>query len=230
MSKLKKIVVVEDETDILELLSYNLQKEGFRVVCVRDGEQALQTIQKENPELILLDLMLPGVDGLEVCRRVRQDPTTRNIPIIMVTAKGEESDIVAGLSIGADDYIPKPFSPRELVARVKAVLRRGVWKEGQPTAGRLERGDLTIDAEKFEAKVKGTTLILTATEFRLLQFLATHPGRVFTREQLLNRVIGESAIVTDRNIDVHIQSVRKKMGTCRDMIETIRGIGYRFKE
>jgi len=224
------VLVVEDEADILEVIQYNLSREGFRVSGVRDGAEAVEAVRRQNPDLVLLDLMLPGLDGLEVCRRLKADPVTRGIPIVMVTAKGEESDIVLGLGLGADDYVAKPFSPRELLARVKAVLRRGPVKEGREAGERVERGPLVVDSARHEARVAGEVLTLTATEMRLLHFLASHPGRVFTRDHLLSRVIGEHAIVIDRNIDVHIGALRRKLGPQRHMIETIRGVGYRFLE
>ena len=229
-TKRETILVVEDEDDILEVIRYNLAREGFRVAGVRDGEEGLARVRTDNPDLVLLDLMLPGIDGLEICRRLKDDPVTRAIPIVMVTAKGEESDVVLGLGLGADDYVVKPFSPRELVARVKAVLRRGPIVADRTTGERIERGALVVDIGRHEARIDGESVTLTATEMRLLHFLAAHPGRVFTRDHLLSRVIGEHAVVVDRNIDVHIGSVRKKLGDHRDLVETIRGVGYRFRE
>jgi two-component system alkaline phosphatase synthesis response regulator PhoP len=226
----QKIVVIEDEADILEVIEYNLSREGFRVISCRDGEEGLRVVQSEVPGIVLLDLMLPGIDGIEICRTLRGDPVTRRIPIIMVTAKGEESEIVLGLGVGADDYMVKPFSPKELVARVKAVLRRGPMQEDLGARGRVVRGPLSIDPTRHEARVGGTSISLTPTEFRLLHFLASHPGRVFTRDQLLNHVLGEDAIIIDRNIDVHVRSIRRKLGPRQDMIETIRGVGYRFTD
>ena len=224
-----KILVIEDEPDILEVVQYNLEREGYKVVPCRNGEQGLSRIRTDNPDLVVLDLMLPGMDGVEVCRQVKSDPVTRAIPIVMVTAKGEESDIVLGLGIGADDYITKPFSPRELVARVKVVLRRGPLKE-DVSSERVVRGALTVDLGRHEARVDGEPVVLTPTEMRLLHFLASHPGRVFQRAHLLSRVIGEDAIVTDRNIDVHVRALRQKLGEHGACIETVRGVGYRFAE
>jgi DNA-binding response OmpR family regulator len=176
--------------------------------------------------------MLPNLDGIEICKRLKHDPTTRPIPVVMLTAKGEESDIVLGLGVGADDYLVKPFSPKELVARVKAVLRRGPLKDQREERERIALsaggGSVVIDAGRHEVVVDGEHVIFTATEFKLLHFLAAQPGRVFTREQLINRVMGEDAVIIDRNIDVHVRSVRKKLGRHREMIETIRGVGYRF--
>ncbi len=225
-----KILVIEDEADILEVITYNLEREGHKVISCRNGEQGLSRIRTDNPDLVILDLMLPGMDGVEVCRQVKGDPVTRAIPVIMVTAKAEESDIVLGLGIGADDYIAKPFSPKELVARVKVVLRRGPLREESGGGERVVRGDLTIDLGRHEATVAGQLLTLTPTEMRLLHFLASHPGRVFPRSHLLSRVIGEDAIVTDRNIDVHVRALRQKLGEAADVIETVRGVGYRFAD
>jgi len=224
-----KILVIEDEPDILEVIQYNLEREGHKVVVCRNGEQGLSRIRTDNPDLVILDLMLPGMDGVEVCRQVKSDPVTRSIPLIMVTAKSEESDIVLGLGIGADDYITKPFSPRELVARVKVVLRRGPLRE-QSSGERVVRGSLAIDLGRHEARVHDQVLNLTPTEMRLLHFLASHPGRVFPRAHLLSRVIGEDAIVTDRNIDVHVRALRQKLGEHANILETVRGVGYRFAE
>jgi DNA-binding response OmpR family regulator len=224
------IIVVEDEEDIREVIEYNLSREGFEVVSFADGSDALRAVESRRPALVLLDLMIPGMDGLEVCKRMKGKPSTRSIPIVMVTAKGEESDIVLGLGLGADDYIVKPFSPRELVARVKAVLRRGPLLEDGAGTGIIEHGGLTIDPDKFSVRIDGEPITLTATEFKLLHFLASHPGRVFTRAQLLANVLEDEGFVIDRNIDVHIGVVRKKLGRYRDLIETIRGVGYRFSE
>lgn len=226
----QKIFVIEDEPDILEVIEFYLAREGYRVLSSRDGEAGLEAIAKENPDLVLLDLMLPGLDGIEICRRLKTDPVTRPIPIVMVTAKGEESDVVLGLGVGADDYICKPFSPREMLARVQAVLRRGPLRETAPKGERVEFDGLVIDAGRHQVKVDGESVAFTATELRLLHFLASHPGRVFTRDQLLTRVIGHDAMVVDRNIDVHVRAIRKKIGMHRDLIETIRGVGYRFRE
>lgn len=225
-----KVLVIEDEPDILEVIQYNLEREGHKVLVCRNGEQGLSRIRTDNPDLVILDLMLPGMDGVEVCRQVKSDPVTRAIPIIMVTAKSEESDVVLGLGIGADDYIAKPFSPRELIARVKVVLRRGPLREQSGGGERVVRGSLTIDLGRHEARVDEQVLSLTPTEMRLLHFLASHPGRVFPRAHLLSRVIGEDAIVTDRNIDVHVRALRQKLGEHANILETVRGVGYRFAE
>ena len=228
--KREKIIVVEDEVDIREIIEYNLSREGYQVYSTLDGENALRLINKQIPDLVLLDLMLPGLDGMEICRMLKVDPVTRSIPIIMVTAKGDESDIVLGLGIGADDYVTKPFSPKELLARIKAVLRRGALKEERSARDRIIRGEVVIDAGRHEVRIHGKPAIFTPTELRLVHFLASHPGRVFTRDYLLSQAIGEDAFVVDRNIDVHIRAVRKKLGPYRDLIETIRGVGYRFRD
>jgi len=228
--KTEKIVVIEDEEDILEVIAYNLKREGYEVITSTSGEDGLEKIEKSSPQLVVLDLMLPEIDGIELCRKLKSDPLTQSIPVIMVTAKGEETDVVLGLGVGADDYVTKPFSPRELVARVKAVLRRSRTKPEADRKERIAREGVIIDPQRHDVKVDGTSILLTATEFRLLHFLASHPGRVFTRDHLLTRVIGEEAIVIDRNIDVHVRAIRKKLGAHRDLIETIRGVGYRFKD
>lgn len=225
-----KILVIEDEPDILELVEYNLRREGYEVRTASDGEAGLQQARRDVPHLILLDLMLPNIDGLEVCRKLREDSATRAIPIVMVSARGEESDVVLGLELGAEDYVTKPFSPRVLIARVRAVLRRSTRTAEQERAQRIERGPLRIDATKHQATIGEDEIELTATEFRLLFFLASHPGRVFTRDHLVSRVVGDMAIVTPRNIDVHVRSIRKKLGDHRELIETVRGVGYRFRE
>ncbi len=232
--KRENVYVIEDEPDILEVIEYNLSREGYRVGASRDGSDGLRKVREEHPDLVLLDLMLPNLDGIEICKRLKNDPVTRPIPVVMLTAKGEESDIVLGLGVGADDYVTKPFSPKELVARVKAVLRRGPLKESTDKQERItltaEGGSVVVDAGRHEVVIDGENIIFTATEFRLLHYLASHPGRVFTREQLINRVIGEDAVIIDRNIDVHVRSVRKKLARYREMIETIRGVGYRFRD
>ena len=222
-----QIVVVEDEPDIVEVISYNLKREGYQVASADRGDEGLKLVRSQSPSLVILDLMLPGMDGLAVCQQLKADPITRDIPIIMVSAKGEESDIVIGLGMGADDYLAKPFSPRELLARVKAVLRRGPVREEQQKERVVVR-DMLLDIARHEVRVSGELLRLTATEFRILFQLASQPGRAFTREQLLNRVVGKGVVIVDRNIDVHIRSIRKKLGDHGEMIQTIRGVGYRF--
>ena len=225
----KTAVVIEDEPDIREVIRHNLAREGFSVLTAADGGRGLDLIASEDIDLVVLDLMLPEVDGLEVCRRIRADRATASIPIVMVTAKGEEADIVLGLELGADDYVTKPFSPRELVARTKAVLRRGGRRAEYASPDRIEITGLVIDAERHEVLVDRKPTALTATEFKLLHCLAKRPGRVFTRRQLLDKVAGEGVYVIDRNIDVHVQAIRRKLGARRELIETVRAIGYRFR-
>jgi DNA-binding response OmpR family regulator len=222
-----KIVIVEDEPDIRESMEYSLNREGYRVWAAADGPRGLDMIRERVPDVILLDLMLPGMDGMELCRRVQADPALRRACVIMVTAKGEETDVLIGLGFGADDYVTKPFRNRELVARVQAVLRRGQLKDEEQ--GELVKcDDLVIDARKHEVTLGGEPVALTATEFRLLRFLAMNSGRVFSRDRLLSQIIGDQAVVVDRNIDVHVRAIRRKLGGDRDRIETIRGVGYRF--
>jgi two-component system phosphate regulon response regulator PhoB len=225
----QRILIVDDEEDILELLKYNLSREGYATDCVTSGEDALRSAEKSPPDLVILDLMLPGMDGLEACRRLKGGETTRHVPIVMLTAKGEEADIVAGLELGADDYITKPFSPRVLAARIRAVLRRR--DESAPDADAAVRvGDLTIDPGRHEVSVKGKPVELTYTEFRILHFLARRPGWVFTRYQIVDGAQGEDVVVTDRSVDVHMVSLRRKLGPCGQYIQTVRGVGYRFKD
>lgn len=226
MSKIK-IVIVEDEPDILEALEYNLARENFDVISATNGIDGLQLIQQHKPNLALLDLMLPGIDGLEICRQVRANSDIAQTPIIMLTAKSEESDIVLGLGIGADDYISKPFSPRELIARIKAMLRRD-QSNVAPQKNSITINGLTINSHKFKVTFNGEKIKLTATEFRLLEYLAKHPGQVFSREQIMNNAYGSDVVVVDRNIDVHVRSIRKKIGEEHQFIETIRGVGYSF--
>lgn len=224
------VLIVEDEPDLREILRYNLEREGFKVIESEDGEAGLALLRKHLPNIVLLDIMLPGMDGVEICRSIKYDPQTRSIPVIMVTARGDESDIVLGLGVGADDYLIKPFSPRELVARIKAVLRRAKVRHDSSADERIVRDRLVIDPPRHEMRVDGKKVDLTPTEFRLVSVLASRPGRVFTRDQLITRVLGDEVVVTERNIDVHVRSVRKKLGAARNLVETIRGIGYRFRE
>lgn len=223
------ILVIEDDPDIREIIEFNLKREGYKVLTAADGERGLEAARQNAPELVILDLMLPGLDGVEVCRRLKEDPVTRSIAVIMVTAKDEESDVVLGLGVGADDYVPKPFGPKALIARVRAVLRRGEDREVKGVKEHVVHGPVTIDTVRHEALLDSEALQLTPTEFRLLHLLASHPGRAFSRSQLLSRVIGESAYVLDRNIDVHIRALRQKLGEHRDLIETVRSVGYRFR-
>jgi len=228
MSK-EHILVVEDEEDILELLRYNLMKEGYRVTGAFSGEEGLKAARSQPPDLIVLDLMLPGIDGLTVCRELKMDAKTRDLPIIILTAKGEEADIVAGLELGADDYVTKPFSPRVLLARVRAVLRRR-QAEPQAEADLIELHEIIIHPGRHEVLIQGRPVNLTSTEFRLLSFLARRPGWVFTRSQIVQGVQGEDYSVTERAVDVQIVGLRKKLGAAGKYVETVRGVGYRFKE
>jgi two-component system alkaline phosphatase synthesis response regulator PhoP len=223
------ILVVDDEEDILELVEYNLARQGFRVSPATTGEEAVAIARAQLPDLIVLDLMLPGVDGLDVCRILKNDPLTSQVPIIMLTAKTQEADVVTGLEVGADDYVTKPFSPRVLLARIRAVLRR---KEAAPTAAldTVKVRDLVIHPGRHEVLVKGKPVELTYTEFRVLHLLARRPGWVFTRSQIVDAVRGPDYPVTERSVDVQIAGLRKKLGSCGRIIETVRGIGYKMKE
>ena len=225
----ERILVVDDEEDILELVRFNLAREGYPIICTTSGEETLKIVQREDPDLIVLDLMLPGIDGLEVAKALKSDPKTRDIPIIMLTAKGEEADIVTGLELGADDYVTKPFSPRILVARVRAVLRRGA-SEVPEDESVLKIHNLLIHPGRREVLVDGEQAQLTFTEFGILNFLARRPGWVFTRSQIVDAVRGDDYPVTDRSVDVQIVGLRKKLGPAGKYIETVRGVGYRFRE
>lgn len=225
----ENLLIIEDDPDIVELMQYNLEREGYRVMSAEDGEVGLREAAQRKPDLVLLDLMLPGIDGLSVCRELKQSESTRGIPVIMVTAKGEESDVVSGLELGADDYVVKPFSPRELVARVRAVLRRGASQEG-PGKSRIDLGNVVLDAERYEVRVHGEVVPFTRSEFRLLAALAASPGRVFTRDQLVDQLTDGQAIIIDRNVDVHISAIRKKLGSEADLIVTVRGVGYKCRD
>ena len=228
MSK-STIVVVEDEEDIYEVVRYNLEKEGFHVHGAFSGEIAHKKITAHQPDLVLLDLMLPGISGLDLCRKLKQQDDTRQIPIIMVTAKTEDSDIVAGLELGAEDYITKPFSPRVLIARVRSVLRRqkiGVIDESNI----INFDGILINPGQHKVSINDTRLDLTPSEFRILHFLARRPGWVYTRDQIIDAVRGEGYAITDRAIDVQVVGLRKKMGGFGAWIETVHGIGYRFRE
>jgi two-component system alkaline phosphatase synthesis response regulator PhoP len=228
MSK-EHILAVEDDEDILELLRYNLSREGYQVTAATSGEEGLRSARANAPDLILLDLMLPGMDGLEVCRRLKSDAKTCQVPIIMLTAKGEEADVVAGLELGADDYITKPFSNRILLARVRTVLRRHrVAPPGEEVL--LKIHELVIDPGRHEVSSQGETVDLTATEFRLLYLLARRPGWVLTRSNIVEGLHGNDYPVTDRAVDVKIVALRRKLGPAAGYIETVRGVGYRFKE
>lgn len=225
----ERILVVEDEEDIAELVRYNLAKEGYQVTCVGAGEPALKKAGEVNPDLIVLDLMLPGIDGLDVCRELKRNRETRHIHIIMLTAKGEESDIVSGLEMGADDYITKPFSVRVLQARIRAVLRRNI-DEAPDEKSTLSVHEMTIDPVRHALFIEEKSIPLTATEFKILHYLARRPGWVFTRDQIIKGAKGENIAVTDRSVDVQISSLRTKLGKTGECIETVRGVGYRFRE
>ena len=223
-----EILVVEDEEDIQELLRYNLERDGYTVHTVVTGEQGLDAVRNRIPDLILLDLMLPGMDGLRLCRLLKDDAQTRNIPVIMLTAKGEESDVVVGLELGADDYVTKPFSPKILAARIRTVLRRQA-REDLDEQAPVTHHELIIDPARYEVRWRGGLIDLTATEFKLLHFLGRRPGWVFTRQQIVDAVRGEDYPVTERAVDVQIVGLRKKLGEAAEYVETVRGIGYRFR-
>ncbi|MBW2368482.1 MAG: response regulator transcription factor [Deltaproteobacteria bacterium] len=223
------ILVVDDEEDILELIRYNLSREGYEIVCAESGEKALEHAQSKVPDLIVLDLMLPGQDGLEVAKKLKNSPKSKHVPIIMLTAKGEEADIVTGLELGADDYVTKPFSPRILLARIKVILRR----HAKPTEGEDETirvHELTIHPGRREVLADGQVIDLTYTEFQILSCLAKRPGWVLTRSQIVDAVRGGDYPVTDRSVDVQIVGIRKKLGPYGKYIQTVRGVGYRFQE
>jgi len=228
MSK-KLILAVDDEEDILELIDYNLKKEGYEVILARSGNEALKTIQTNMPDLILLDLMLPDIDGFDICKIVKNNSKTAHIPIIMLTAKGEDADIVSGLELGASDYVVKPFSHRVLLARIRAILRQKT-SVVRDTAKTIKIHNMTVNPGRFEVHVGNSLIPLTATEFNILHFLARHPGWVFTRSQIIDSIKSEEYSVTDRAVDVQIMGLRRKLHTAGKYIETIRGVGYRFKE
>lgn len=222
------ILVVDDEEDIVELVELNLSREGYKVLTCGTGEQALEITHSKLPDLVILDLMLPGVDGLEVCRRLKSHPKTEQIPIIILSAKGEESDIVTGLELGADDYVTKPFSGKVLVARVRRVLRKAVTTIDDKNVIKIHH--LTIDPARRQVFAKNKPVELTFTEFNILHILAKRPGLVFTRYQIVDALHGSDYLVTDRAVDVQMVSLRKKLGECGEYIETVRGVGYRFKD
>ena len=225
----EKVLVVDDEEDILELLSHILSKEGYKVRCAVSGEEALARVKSEIPDLIVLDLMLPGIDGFEVARRLKEDAKTSHLPIIMLTAKTEESDVVTGLEIGAHDYVTKPFSPKVLIARMRAVLRR--MDKGENKGKTIVRiHDLVIHQGHRKVTLNGRPVQLTLAEFGILHFLASAPGWVFSRSEIVDAVHGEDYSVTDRSVDVQIVGLRKKLGKAGQYIETVRGVGYRLKE
>ncbi|WP_027186316.1 response regulator [Desulfovibrio inopinatus] len=224
----KTVLIVEDDEDILELLAYNLQNAGFSPITSQDGHDALAQVKRIAPILIILDIMLPGLDGFEVCKELKRNSKTSNIPVIMLTARGEEVDRIVGLELGADDYVVKPFSPRELILRVRAVLKRATPETPQKQF--LQRGGLSVDLEAHRAELDGQELALTATEFKLLSELFRSQGRVQTRDQLLNTVWGYEFEGYARTVDTHIRRLRQKLGPYSEMVETVRGVGYRFKD
>lgn len=229
----EKILVVDDEKDLQELLAYNLKREGYTVSLAGDGAAALGIIDKEPPDLVLLDIMLPGVQGLDVLRRLRSNPETQSVPVILLTAKSEELDKILGLELGADDYVTKPFSPREVIARVKAVLRRSSAAAKTPTTGRITAGEVVIDLERHKVLLRGEHVELSPTEFKLLKFLAENRGRVISRDTLLDNVWGHESFVESRTVDVHVRRLRAKIEKDPERpvyIKTIRGVGYSFAE
>jgi DNA-binding response OmpR family regulator len=226
----RSILVIDDEADIRELLRYNLEQEGFQVYLQGDGEEAFQFLQKNKVDLILLDLMLPSLPGLEFCKRLKKDPELESIPIIMITAKSTETDVIVGLELGADDYITKPFSPKEVVARIRAIFRRMDEKRSTDTPKELQFQNLHMDLSRHEVKADGREIKLTTTEFKILQCLMSRLGHVFSRDELIEFALGKNISVVDRTIDVHITNLRKKIGDYGAFIESIRAVGYRFKD
>ena len=226
----RTILVVEDEKEIQDLLAHYLRKEGFTPILATDGEMAISRARKEKPDLILLDILLPKADGLEVLRAVRSDANLARTPVVMLTAKGDETDRVIGLELGADDYIPKPFSPREVIARIKAILRRSRGAPGEPEPPTLVCGDLRMDVARHEVRYRGKTVSLTSKEFRILQALLSSAGRVLSRDAILSKVWGEDTHVTDRTVDVHIAKLRQKIPFLARAIETVKDVGYKLRE
>ena len=222
------VLAIDDEKDILKLLQYNLEREGYQVVCAKTGEEGLEAVKSKRPELVILDLMMPGVDGLEVCKILRANKDTKNIPILMLTAKSSEVDQILGLELGASDYISKPFSVKVLLARVKNIFRNQETKKDKTPV--IRAGELVIDKDRHAFSIKGKPVMLTKLEFKMLSFLMANRGMVYSRDQLLNGVWEGEAFVVDRTVDVHVRSIRQKLGEYRDRIETVRGAGYRFLE
>lgn len=224
-----RILVVEDEADLLDAVVFTLKKEGMKPIGASTGEEALKLVAEKRPDLVLLDLMLPGMDGLEVCRRLRSSEETARIPIIMVTAKAEETDAVIGLGVGADDYVRKPFGLKEIAARIRALLRRAdAPADAVPQA--ITIGELVVDPSRHDVRLRGESIVCTATEFRLLLHLVRHPGRVYSRPQLVEKAIGNDVIVVDRNVDVHMSALRRKLQDYGERLVTVRGVGYKFTE
>ncbi len=226
------ILVIEDDPEIRELLSFSLAKEGWSLVMAVDGEEGLAAFPTVNPDCVVLDIMLPGIDGLEVLRTIKSDSSRKRLPIIMTTAKGEESDIVTGLELGAEDYVVKPYSPKVLAARIRAALRRTVDLPSHPFRAEtlLAKGEIKLDSARHEVRVKDVKINLSATEFAILEFFLRNPGWVFSRSQIIDAVKGRDYPVTDRAVDVQILSLRRKLGDCGDDIETVRGVGYRIRD
>ena len=229
-----EVLIVEDEPEIAELVEFHLGREGLPSSIVHSGRQALERIKRERPDLVILDLMLPDLDGFEVCRRIKSEPETRKIPVIMVTAKSDDADVVTGIELGADDYVVKPFSPKVLVARVKNALRRTLGEDlgAQDAGARLSLADgrLVVDPERHQVTIDGQAIDLTLTEFTLLRFLAARPGFVRTRDQIIAAVHGRSTVLSSRTVDVHVTAIRRKLGDLAGCVETVRGVGYRFAD
>ena len=231
--RLGRVLLVEDEPDVAELIRFNLHKEGYEVHVLSTGGEAIRHVREGKPDVVLLDIMVPQLNGWEICRRLKQDPETRRLPVIMVTGRVDEGDKVLGFELGADDYVTKPFSPRELVARVRAVTRRGRATEGADRKRQLKAGDLEIDRDRFEVRMKGRAVELTPREFELLATLAGTPGRVFGREELLDLVWGRDGFVEPRTVDVHVARLRAKFAAAKvpePGVETVRGVGYRYRD
>jgi two-component system, OmpR family, alkaline phosphatase synthesis response regulator PhoP len=226
------VLVVEDDNDLSDLVAHHLRREGYDVTSVNDGARAVELTRADPPALIILDLMLPGLPGLEVCRRIRSQPQTAGVPIIMVTARSSEADRVVGLELGADDYVTKPFSPRELVARVRAVLRRGLREEVPARRERLDFGELQIDLDAYRVTLRGETVALTPTQLKMLFLMASHPERAFTREQIIQQACGGDIFIEARTVDSHVSRIRSQLGEAPGggwYVETVRGVGYRFR-
>lgn len=224
----QSVLIIEDEPSLQEILTYNLESRGYQVLVFDDGTAGLEGVRKHVPDIVLLDIMLPGMDGFEVCRHIRSDPIIKHLPVLMMTARGEEIDQLVGFQMGADDYVTKPFKMRILLERIKSLLRRSEGSTNDES-GRLSSDGIVLDRIQFKVTVGGEAIALTPTEFDLLWHLMKHPGRVFNRADLMNAIMGDDAIVLERTIDVHIRALRKKLGDCGDFIETVRGIGYRYR-
>ncbi len=228
MSQKKRILLIEDEEDIAALIKLQAEISGYKLHVEVDGINGYRAIEREKPDLVILDIMLPGENGLDVCRKMKNNSELKNIPVVILSAKGEELDVVLGLELGADDYVAKPFSPKVLFSRIKAILRRG--KEPEKTAKAVKYGEFTLEIDRYILRKGDKTIPLTLSEFGILRRMVTNRGKVLTRNQLLDDINNDDAFIVDRNIDVHIASLRKKLGPTFDWIETVRGVGYRFKE